>query len=362
MTVVIARDVWGLGLDLRPDAFGWPPALFDPALDVVEMAQAPLGGDLVRYRFDINWHPRWAGVQAVMEDTGLTMTFIDATYRTDEGETALTIRENTFGVACPIGPGAPPCDLSGAPSYFVSNGLLQLDGNDVLIGNAFVDRLYGYEGHDVIRGGNGSDQLDGGDGHDRIFGEGGSDRARGGSGTDQLSGGAGNDVLNGGDGDDALNGGADNDQLTGGLGNDSLRGEIGDDMLMGKAGHDFMHGGAGNDLMDGGGGNDGMVGDGGNDVMTGGAGNDVLDGSFGNDTLTGGAGDDRLTGGPGADIFVFEFRGGHDIVMDFTPGIDGINLLVASPAEAVDTADGALMIWETGSALFLGVLADDLPI
>ncbi|MEO5597142.1 MAG: M10 family metallopeptidase C-terminal domain-containing protein [Novosphingobium sp.] len=72
---------------------------------------------------------------------------------------------------------------------------------------------------------------------------------------------------------------------------------------------------------------------GGNDSLTGRDGNDWLDGGAGNDLVFGGGGLDILTGGLGADKFLFtaisESRVGpaaHDIIMDFQPGIDLIDV------------------------------------
>ena len=88
--------------------------------------------------------------------------------------------------------------------------------------------------------------------------------------------------------------------------------------LVGGSGDDFLWGGPGN----------------GN--LSGGAGDDRLDGGSGNDSLNGGTGNDRLVGGTGndtlhrrkriADMFVFERGFGHDVVTDFTVGLDHLEL------------------------------------
>jgi Ca2+-binding RTX toxin-like protein len=66
-----------------------------------------------------------------------------------------------------------------------------------------------------------------------------------------------------------------------------------------------------------------LLGRAGNDTVIGGAGHDRLRGNNGDDWLEGGAGNDRLHGGSGEDIFVFgEGTVGHDVVRDFTPGMD----------------------------------------
>jgi Ca2+-binding RTX toxin-like protein len=63
-----------------------------------------------------------------------------------------------------------------------------------------------------------------------------------------------------------------------------------------------------------------------NDLIQSGRGDDVLDGGSGIDTLAGNLGDDSLTGGSSADIFVFQRRGGDDVVTDFTHGSDKLDL------------------------------------
>lgn len=89
---------------------------------------------------------------------------------------------------------------------------------------------------------------------------------------------------------------------------------------------DALSGGAGRDLLIGFGGNDRLSGNGGDDDLHGGAGRDSLSGGAGNDFLFGGAGDDRLVGGTGADVFVFARGSGRDVVLDFRPGQDKLDL------------------------------------
>ena len=69
-----------------------------------------------------------------------------------------------------------------------------------------------------------------------------------------------------------------------------------------------------------------LTGDGRNNLIIGGAGDDRLDGGAGNDILTDGAGIDTLRGGAGADTFVFAPDGQFDRVLDFTPGVDRLDL------------------------------------
>jgi Ca2+-binding RTX toxin-like protein len=91
--------------------------------------------------------------------------------------------------------------------------------------------------------------------------------------------------------------------------------------------------GNGNDMVQGGDGNDIIAGDAGNDRLFGDAGNDQLLGGSGHDVLAGGAGTDRLTGGDGRDIFLFgdseigsSKNGAHDVITDFTQGVDLIDI------------------------------------
>ena len=78
---------------------------------------------------------------------------------------------------------------------------------------------------------------------------------------------------------------------------------------------------------------DRLVGDAKDNHLDGKGGNDTIDGGAGNDTIIGGAGYDILTGGAGKDTFVFasaadigDRPGARDIITDFTPGEDKIDL------------------------------------
>ncbi|HYZ25284.1 MAG TPA: calcium-binding protein, partial [Geminicoccaceae bacterium] len=114
------------------------------------------------------------------------------------------------------------------------------DGDDVIHGTPYDDRLLGGPGDDTIYGYEGDDLLDGGPGDDRLFG---------GPGNDQLLGGEGNDRAFGGTGDDLLLGGSGNDRLFGEEGRDRLDGGSGDDLLDGGPDADRMVGGSGDDLL-----------------------------------------------------------------------------------------------------------------
>jgi Ca2+-binding RTX toxin-like protein len=52
---------------------------------------------------------------------------------------------------------------------------------------------------------------------------------------------------------------------------------------------------------------------------------DRLEGGAGSDVLIGGRGNDLLIGGPGADTFVFQPKGGNDVVVDFQNDLDQLD-------------------------------------
>ena len=137
----------------------------------------------------------------------------------------------------------------------------------------------------------------------------------------------GDDTLIGGGGNDLLNGNQNNDLLQGNVGNDTLNGGYGNDTLVGAFGNDSLIGGGSNDLLQGNQDQDVLQGNVGNDTLMGGYGNDTLKGGYGDDILNGEQGQDLLNGGQGADSFVyFGFQDGGDVIADFQPGEDIIDL------------------------------------
>ncbi|HEV2531477.1 Ig-like domain-containing protein [Phenylobacterium sp.] len=123
--------------------------------------------------------------------------------------------------------------------------------------------------------------------------------------------------------------GTNHDQvLTGGAGGDLIIGGNGKDTLSGGGGADTLIGGNGNDLVQGGDGNDRLFGGGFSFFPFGkgddGHGDDGGDG--GKDTLNGGAGDDTLSGGNGPDRYVFDDHFGHDLITNFDPHNDKIQI------------------------------------
>ncbi|AUG00952.1 RTX toxin [Pseudomonas sp. 09C 129] len=202
-----------------------------------------------------------------------------------------------------------------------------------------------------------------------------------------LTGTAGDDVLLAGSGDNLINAGDGNDVLIAGSGNNTLHGDAGNDLLFGGPGNDLLDGGTGNDTASyahasagvtvdlsllgaqntGGAGtdtltaienlvgsnyNDTLTGDNNANIITGGLGNDVLNGGGGDDLLIGGMGNNTLTGGSGSDTFQWQQgNSGHDLVTDFTPGIDKLDLSQLLQGENASSAslDDYLHFTVTGS-------------
>ncbi|WP_025311224.1 calcium-binding protein [Roseicyclus elongatus] len=109
------------------------------------------------------------------------------------------------------------------------------------------------------------------------------------------------------------------------------------------------------------------------DILLGGAGADLLQGGAGRDLIEDGAGADTLRGGAGADTFIFRADGELDIIADFEPGIDRIDLsgwsMLYDPAQLTitSTLTGALIEWRgetleilttTGQSLTSGDIFD----
>jgi Ca2+-binding RTX toxin-like protein len=76
----------------------------------------------------------------------------------------------------------------------------------------------------------------------------------------------------------------------------------------------------------GGSSSDQLYGDGANNYISGGDGADYVNAGAGNDTINGGFGNDLLTGGKGSDTFQFGQYSGGDVITDFNPFQDHIEL------------------------------------
>ncbi len=202
--------------------------------------------------------------------------------------------------------------------------------------------------------------LTGTDGHDTLLGGTGGDTLNAGAGNDVLIGGDGNDILNAGDGNDLLIGGSGNDQLDGGSGIDTASyAGASSGVTVSLANLAAQNtGGAGTDTLSGienligSDYNDSLTGDGNANLLRGGLGNDALNGGGGNDVLIGGPGNNTLTGGDGNDIFLWQQgNSGRDVVTDFTPGTDRLDLSQLLQGENATSAslDDYLHFKVTGS-------------
>lgn len=152
------------------------------------------------------------------------------------------------------------------------------------------------------------DLLNGSNHDDRIIVDDGSQIVHGLAGADTIHTGRNEDTIFGGDGDDHIISGAH------------------DDFIDGGAGNDFLSGWGGNDTIMGNGGNDNVFGYQGDDILRGDVGNDSIVGGLGDDLLLDGAGQDTLDGGDGGDVFRLSYDGALDIIRDFDPLMDRIDL------------------------------------
>ena len=233
------------------------------------------------------------------------------------------------------------------------------------VGNALDNLITGSNAGNLLLGAAGNDTIRGGDARDAIFGESGNDSISGGGGIDYLIGGTGNDTIDGGtgadeiygeDGNDSIYGGSDfqTDILVGGAGNDTIDGGPAWDLMYGNAGDDTFYASQQADWVfeNANEGYDTVIADSPNgyylfanvealtligttpfgvgneldNLITGNAIGNVLLGGAGNDTLDGGAGQDILWGQAGADTFLIRKGTGIDIIADFTPGTDRLDV------------------------------------
>ncbi|MGJ8546006.1 MAG: calcium-binding protein [Sulfitobacter sp.] len=226
----------------------------------------------------------------------------------------------------------------------------QVDGL-TLTGSTSPDRFIGGADDDLISGLGGEDTISGGAGDDVL---------RGGREGDRLDGGAGRDTLYGQRDDDILNGGDDDDRLNAGGGNDTANGGRGDDFVKGGAQADKVNGGIGNDRL---------FGNAGDDTLNGGPGRDFLNGGGGDDHFIDGAGDDTMKGGEGADVFVFQYIGGSNKILDFDHTQDvllfndvDVDELASVPQILSEssrlTTDGLLFDFGFGNSVLLSGITD----
>ncbi|MFI0845007.1 hypothetical protein [Mesorhizobium sp. IMUNJ 23232] len=214
-----------------------------------------------------------------------------------------------------------------------------------------------------------------------------------GGGNDTITGGAQADTINTGIGNDVVNamtrptGGGPIDVVDGGAGTDLLvvdtSAETGAVQVFAGSSPSFavrsasgnfyvdaysmeklkFTGGSGVDTVTGKANADSITTNAGNDILSGADGNDVLSSGLGNDQLTGGRGADKITSGDGADDFFYNlvtdssvFNNAMDTIVDFTSGLDDINL------SAIDAnnlgSDGNQAFVLIGSAAFHNIAGE----
>ena len=181
------------------------------------------------------------------------------------------------------------------------------EGDNLLTGDRYVDRIFGGSGDDTIEGRAGGDTLDGGEGGeengDTLSYAGSPSRSR--DPSDNTLDTAGNPYITGvtvvlnstavgpgtyADGDTNSN----FENLIGSSRDDDLTGDSEDNVIDGSSGNDTIAGGGGDDTLKGGSGSDVITGDGG-------------------DKVEGGSGSDRLTG-TATDFLSYE--GGSGVTVD----------------------------------------------
>jgi beta-glucanase (GH16 family) len=168
--------------------------------------------------------------------------------------------------------------------------------------------------------------------------------------------------------------------LWGGWGNDTLRGGNWNERLDGRGGDDTLIGGRGNDTYVVERATDRIIEQPVQGIDTaivrtnayilagnvengriespfaflgGNAGDNKLTGGAGGDLIVGGGGNDLLTGKGGNDTFAFRPDDGYDVITNFTPGSDRIELQKFGFTR-VDEVMSRLVVTPTGSALVLG--------
>ena len=115
----------------------------------------------------------------------------------------------------------------------------------------------------------------------------------------------------------------------------------------------------------GGSGADSVIGGALADRIDGGRHDDTLAGGAGDDTLLGGQGDDSLTGGAGADFYARGFGDGVDLITDFDPTADRLELIgygvsTLAPILRDDGADALIDLGQDGAVRLLGRAGADL--
>jgi hypothetical protein len=139
--------------------------------------------------------------------------------------------------------------------------------------------------------------------------------------------------------------------------------------ISGTPGGEAIDGSADPDEIEGDDGDDRLYGHGGADTLHGDEGNDTLEGGGEDDRLDGGSGKDVLTGGEGRDTIVFRDGFDHDVVTDFDPAQDRVQVASSGvedwkgvQARLSAAFDGsAILTLEDGSTLlFQGISPKEL--
>lgn len=240
-------------------------------------------------------------------------------------------------------------------------------GDDIINGDAAVNRLEGQGGDDTLSGRGGIDTLDGGAGSDTVDytsaagavvvnlaanqttndGDGASDtlvsieNVTGSLFADNITGSAGANIFYGNDGDDTISGGAGDDLFLASNDADTLDGgaDIDEVDYSGLAGVNFinvtLNGSTDATVTVDGGTNDtvrnieNVTGTAGDDTIGGDSADNVLSGLGGNDTLAGRGGDDTLDGGIGTDT------------ADYSAAVGSVNVDLSS-GQASNDGDGGV--------------------
>jgi len=152
------------------------------------------------------------------------------------------------------------------------------------------------------------------------------------------------------------------------IGADRISLNGGDDVFFAGSGDDTVFGGDGTDRVAGGAGNDALAGGSGLDRLDGGTEDDRLDGNRGRDRLWGGDGADFLTGGQsadtmaggaGADVFVFDGVSGQDVIVDYTPGLDRLQINSDNTVTLEGRGEDSMIHFGHNSILLVGVTAGE---
>lgn len=198
------------------------------------------------------------------------------------------------------------------------------NSSDSIVGSAhYADKLYGYDGHDILFGGTGVN-------NDSLYG---------GAGNDQLYGQAGDDLLQGDEGDDILTGGLGNDTyvVAANFGADSIDDAYGTNILNISAftanqsinlssASNYTNGS--NSISWGSGHIKGIISGSGNDSLTGDNNDNVFNGGGGNDSLSGGTGNDTYKFASGFGTDTISDSSGNN-TLDFSAYATGISVDVS---------------------------------